>query len=82
MVVLLQSNGVLIQMTLRMNSYFFFVYIILVPAVISSVKNVHIRIGMYFCLHIVLLLYLIRTICFNGALYNLVPYSMNFSLFK
>ena len=82
MVVLLQYNGVLIQMTLRTNSYFFFVYIILVPAVISSVKNVHIRIGMYFCLHIVLLLYLIRTICFNGALYNLVPYSMNFSLFK
>ncbi|KAA4956516.1 EpsG family protein, partial [Bacteroides fragilis] len=82
LVVLLQSNGVLIQMTLRMNSYFFFVYIILVPAVISSIKNVHMRIGMYFSLHLVLLLYLVRTICFNGHLYDLVPYSMNFNLFK
>ena len=78
LVVLLQSNGVLI----RMNSYFFFVYIILVPAVISSIKNVHMRIGMYFSLHLVLLLYLVRTICFNGHLYDLVPYSMNFNLFK
>ena len=66
LVVLLQSNGVLIQMTLRMNSYFFFVYIILVPAVISSIKNVHMRIGMYFSLHLVLLLYLVRTICLMG----------------
>ena len=82
LVVLLQCNGVLIQMTLRMNSYFFFVYIILVPAVISSIKNVHMRIGMYFSLHLVLLLYLVRTICFNGHLYDLVPYSMNFNLFK
>lgn len=27
------------------------------------------RIGMYFSLHLVLLLYLVRTICFNGHLY-------------
>jgi hypothetical protein len=81
LVVLLQSNGVFIQMTLRMNSYFFFVYIILVPAVISSIKNVYMRVGMYFCLHLVLLLYLVRTIYFNGHLYDLVPYSMNFNLF-
>ncbi|EXY13913.1 putative membrane protein [Bacteroides fragilis str. 34-F-2  len=40
------------------------------------------RIGMYFSLHLVLLLYLVRTICFNGHLYDLVPYSMNFNLFK
>lgn len=82
LIVLLQSNGVLIQMTLRMNSYFFFVYILLVPAVISSIKNLHIRVGMYFSLHLILLLYLVRTICFNGEMYDLVPYSMNFNLFK
>lgn len=82
LIVLLQSNGVLIQMMLRMNSYFFFIYIVLVPAVISSIKNVQIRIGVFFFLHLILLLYMIRTICFNGEMYNLVPYTMNFNLFN
>lgn len=82
LIVLVQSNGILIQMMLRMNSYFLFIYILLVPAVISSVKNKSLRTSMYFSLHLMLLLYFVRTIYFNGEMYDLTPYSMNFNLFK
>lgn len=82
LVVLIQSNGILIQMLLRMNSYFLFIYILLVPAVISSVKNKPLRTNMYLLLHVMLLAYFVRTIYFNGEMYDLVPYSMNFKLFK
>lgn len=82
LIVLIQSNGILIQMLLRMNSYFLFIYIFLVPAVISSVKNKPLRTNMYLSLHLMLLIYFVRTIYFNGAMYDLTPYSMNFNLFK
>lgn len=81
-IVFLQSNGVFIQMMLRINSYFLFPFIIIIPAIISRIHNRHYRIGAYCGLHILLVIYLFRTVYLNGETYALIPYSMNFNLFE
>ena len=79
---LIQTKGIMIQMMLRINSYFFFIYILLVPAILSSGRNIRMRHLSYVFLHVILLIYQVRTIGFNGVIYDLVPYSINTNFFK
>lgn len=79
--VVLQSSGMLVQMVLRINSYFLFGYLQILPSVLYSIRpkyrNVSMIVLFFFCAA-----YLIRTICFAGEQFMLVPYDMNFNLFK
>ncbi len=78
---IIQSEGIIKQMYLRMDSYVLFSYIVMIPALLNQIKNKEIRIVTYFTFNIGTLFYLVRTIAFHGGEYMLVPYRMNFVLF-
>lgn len=79
--VLIQTSGMLIQMLLRVNSYFLFAYLCILPKVVYSIKPQMCNF-VQALLFIAAFAYLIKTIVFGGIHYSLVPYQMNFELFK
>ncbi|WP_370641990.1 MULTISPECIES: EpsG family protein [unclassified Tenacibaculum] len=81
LLVFLQDKGIMIQMFMRLNSYFFFVYILLIPVLVSQFKKQIIRVSLIVLLSIVLLSYYLRTILIKGEEYKLIPYKLNFELF-
>lgn len=81
LLVFLQDKGIMIQMFMRLNSYFFFVYILLIPVLVSQFKKQIIRVSLIVLLSLVLLSYYLRTILIKGEEYKLIPYKLNFELF-
>lgn len=81
LLVLLQRSGILIQMLLRVNSYFLFSYLTILPIIIYSLKHKS-RILARSIVILSAFAYLVKTIVFSGTHYSLVPYQMNFQLFK
>lgn len=81
LLVIIQSEGIMKQIILRMNSYVLFSYIVFLPALIKQIKGKQVRMLAYIGLNIGILLYLIRTVAFHGQEYMLVPYRMSFELF-
>lgn len=79
--VLVQTSGMMIQMLLRINSYFLFAYLCILPKVVYSIRP-QIRKIVQTLLIIAAFAYLVKTIVFGGVHYSLVPYQMNFELFK
>lgn len=78
--VLMQTSGMLIQMMLRINSYFLFAYLLILPKVIYSLKLPTRKYTIFFVIFVAVL-YLGKTIIGSGEHYSLVPYKMNFNLF-
>ena len=81
LLVILQDKGIMIQMFMRLNSYFFFIYILLIPVLISQFKDQGLKVLLMFFLFVILLSYYLRTIIMKGEGYMLVPYKFNFELF-
>lgn len=79
--VLVQSSGMIKQMMLRINSYFLFAFLCILPKMVYSFKSQPRRLAIIFIM-IVAITYLTKTIIGSGAHYALVPYQMNFQLFK
>ncbi len=79
---LLQSIDILYAVFLRMNNYFFIVYIILIPFLIQMIKNKSLRKLAYLALMVVLCLYYIKTIVLNGEHYHIVPYAIGLDFIK
>ncbi len=82
LLVFFQTKDVLIQMFMRVNSYFFFIYVVFVPTIIDTFKNKYVRVLSYSGLMICLIGYFLMTIVVSGEHYALVPFQMNFNLFK
>jgi hypothetical protein len=80
--VFLQNKDILIQMFMRVNSYFFFVFIVFVPAIIHNLQNKNVRIMAYAGLAVCLSAYFFSIILYNGEQSALVPYQFNFKLFE
>jgi len=80
--VFLQNKDILIQMFMRVNSYFFFVFIVFVPAIIHNLQNKNVRIMAYAGLFVCLSAYFFSIILYNGEQFALVPYQFNFKLFE
>lgn len=74
------GNNVLAHMFLRLNSYFLFAYIFIIPILLQSIRNVQMRILITYCIYISVSLLYAKTILFDGISYNLVPYEYNFNL--
>lgn len=82
LLVFIQKKDILVQMILRVNSYFFFVFIVFIPVVIDSLKNKNVRLVLYSGLMGCLIAYFIAAIVVKGEYSALVPYKMNFQLFE
>lgn len=79
--VLIQTSGILIQMMLRINSYFLFAYLCILPNIVCSLKP-RMKSLTFLMVVVAAIAYLSKTIVFNGDNYSLVPYKMNFLLFN
>ena len=79
--VMMQSSGMLTQMMLRVNSYFLFAYLCILPNIVLSLKP-HLKSIARYVVVMAAIAYLIKTIVFSGVHYSLVPYQMNFRLFN
>lgn len=80
--VFLQGQGALVQMFMRINSYFFFSFIVFVPAFLNSFKRKDLLSLPYVILMLCLISYFFITIVYNGAYFDLVPYKTNFELLE
>lgn len=78
--VFLQDKGIIVQMFMRLNNYFFFIYILLIPAIIVNIKSRLVRLSSSTLLIIVLFMYYFRTIIAKGEEYRLIPYNVNFEI--
>lgn len=77
----IQSEGILKQMYLRLDSYVLFAYIVMIPALLNQIRSKELKAISYLAFNVGVFLYLVRTIAFHGGEYMLVPYKMNFNLF-
>lgn len=77
----IQNEGIIKQMYLRMDSYVLFAYIVMIPALLNQIKSKEVKAISYLAFNFGAFLYLVRTIAFHGGEYMLVPYKMNFNLF-
>lgn len=66
---------------LRMNNYFFFSQIILIPLLIKSIKDHTNKTYVIFSYLFGIILYFLTTVFFKGEFYKLLPYDTNFLLF-
>lgn len=82
LLVFFQTKDVLVQMFMRVNSYFFFIYIVFVPIIIDSIRSNYVRVIAYIGLMMCLIGYFLMTIVVSGEHYALVPFKMNFRLFN
>ena len=82
LLVFIQKKDILVQMFMRVNSYFFFIFIVFIPAVVESLKNKGNRLVIYTSLIVCLIAYFVTAIVFKGESSALVPYKMNFKLFN
>lgn len=80
-IVLLQNHNAMIQMFMRLNNYFFFSFIVLVPNLISSFKDNSTKFVFSSSVVGLSLLYFFFTLISKGTEYNLTPYMFNFNLF-
>lgn len=81
LVALLVKNGMLTQMFLRMNSYFFFVYILLIPEILQKMRYSY----QYFCkclLLLICIMYYFRAVVITGEKNRIVPYQVRLELFE
>jgi len=82
-ILILQNNGTMILLFKRLHNYYFAVYIVLIPFLISKWKNIKggreiINLSFYILLPILFLL----TIYFNGEFNKLIPYNYNLNIFR
>lgn len=79
---ILNKENYIGTMLLRINNYFFFSVIFLIPAIIRYFPmSENTKRAVKIPLVLVCLLYLFMTIFMNGERYNLMPFEFNFSLF-
>lgn len=81
LLVIMQTSGTLIMLFQRYNNYFIFSYLLIIPAVLSSMKKKNSFMARQLVV-VISVLYLLRTIVINGDHYMLVPYDMSMSLFN
>ena len=80
-IVIMQSSGMFIMICQRINNYFLFAFLLIIPCSLYSMHKKR-RVVCLLFLVIFCFLYLIRTIVFEGQRYMLVPYDYNLVLFN
>lgn len=75
------SSGSFMMLFQRLNNYFLFSYLLIIPAILRSL-SVNSRVPLRGLLLLFSFLYLIRTLVFKGEHHMLVPYDCNFTLFN
>ncbi len=82
-IILLMNTNLPNDIFLRMNNYFLFFQIILIPYIISLIKYKYVRALLILCLMIgVGTYYFTNTTLPKGKEFNLLPYDVNYKFFK
>lgn len=83
LMLVLQNSGTMILLFKRLHNYYFAVYIMMIPFLISKWRNIKggqeiINLSFYIILPLLFLL----TVYFNGESNKLVPYNYDFNIFR
>ncbi len=81
LMVLLQTKDILIMLFMRFNNYFFYGFIVLIPNILSTIKDRATRFVISLFIVMFSLYYFYITITITGQRYLLVPFNFNFDLF-
>lgn len=79
--VIMPGSDVISRMLLRMNTYFLFAYVFIIPYVLNSIIDIKFRALSIYIVVILLVTLLMKSIIIDGEVYKLVPYHSNFNLF-
>lgn len=83
LMLVLQNSGTMILLFKRLHNYYFAIYIVMIPFLISKWKNLKggqevINLNFYIFLPLLFLV----TVYFNGEFNKLIPYNYNFNIFR
>lgn len=81
LIVIHQSSGTFMMLFQRFNNYFLFSFLLIVPAILSSMKKYN-RITVVIAIILISFSFLIRTIVFRGEKNMMVPYNFDTTLFQ
>lgn len=81
LLVIHQSSGSFVMLFQRLNNYFIFSYLMIIPLMLSSMRKNTAYI-MKVGLLVFSICYIARTVILNGERYMLVPYNFSFQLFE
>ena len=82
LLVVIQQKDILIQMFMRINSYFFFIFIVFVPVLLKIFQKKEFYLFPYAIVLFGIVAYFLTAIIYNGENSALVPYQTNFYLFN
>lgn len=81
LMILLRSGKMLVRVALQVGDCFFFICVVLIPTIVSSVGGIRVHVNVCFDLRLILLLCLIHAVYFGKRLCSLIPCSVGFGLF-
>lgn len=79
LIVIMQTSGMFIMICQRINNYFLFSFLLIIPCILNSISKEN-RVGYHLFFALFCFSYFIRTIVFEGQRYQLVPYNINYAL--